>query len=120
METPLSCMYLMPNTQRASTDATTLTMSETWKGPWSEIKNLTDPKNSSIFGVKLIPGTARPAALDAQTNWKAEFSAPKASNADADVIWTIQDVKASEIVAGELGQIEIQYIGNVQGSGQAG
>lgn len=120
METPLSCMYLMPNTQRASTDATTLTMSETWKGPWSEIKNLTDPKNSSIFGVKLIPGMARPQELDRQNSWKAEFSAPKASNSDADVVWTIQDVKASEIVAGELGQIEIQYIGNVQGSGQAG
>lgn len=121
METPLTCMYLMPNTQKASNDSTTQTLSETWKGPWSEIKKLTDLKNNSVFGVKLIPGMARPQALDAlSSSWKAEFPAPKASTTADDVVWVIEDVKASEIVAGELGQIEIKYTGVRNDPGQDG
>ena len=104
-------MYLMPNTQTATNNATTQTLTERWKGPWSEIRNLTDLKNQTVFGVKLIPGMARPAELSGTEKWKAEFNAPHASTTSTDVVWVIQDVKANEIVAGELGEIEISYNG---------
>lgn len=53
-------MYLMPSSQRASNDSTQQTLTETWKGPWSEVSKVTDLKNQTVFGVKLTPGTARP------------------------------------------------------------
>lgn len=60
-------MYLMPNTQRAENNATTQTLKETWKGPWSEIRKLTDTRDASVCGVKLIPGMARPSELSGST-----------------------------------------------------
>lgn len=65
---------------------------ETWKGPWSEIRKVTDLKDSSVFGVKLLPGTVRPTELDGSTYWKAEFEAPEASVLGKEVDWVIQDV----------------------------
>lgn len=90
METPLSCMYLMPNTQTASNNQTNQILTEKWKGPWSQIRHITDPKNSSIFGVKLLPGMARPSELSGgDEHWRAEFAAPVASTTEADIVWVI-------------------------------
>lgn len=66
-------MYLMPDTQEASNNADSQSLVETWKGPWSEIRKVTDLKDSTVFGVKLLPGTVRPNDLNGSAYWKAEF-----------------------------------------------
>lgn len=109
MAIPLDAMYLKPDTQRATQNLDDFTMEETWKGPWTEVKKALDPKNNSIFGVKLAPGMTRPTDLDGSTNWNAEHAAPRPSSLDEDVKWVIKEVEAVEIVAGDVGELRIKY-----------
>lgn len=83
-----------------------------WKGPWSEVKKALDPGNSTVFGVKILPGIERPLAFDRDTtNWKHEFSAVPVSIVNDDIAWLIDSFEVEELVAGELGLLTIHYVG---------
>lgn len=92
-----------------------------WKGPWSEIKKALDPRNSTVFGVKILPGIERPVAFDRDTtHWKHEFSVVPVSIVNDDIAWLIDSFEVEELVAGELGLLTIHYVGTgvSTGSGQ--
>lgn len=72
MTTPHNYMTLMPGSVVIENAPTNQTMTEVWKGPWSELRKLTDLRSSStIFGVRVYPGLVRPDYP--ATTWKVEF-----------------------------------------------
>jgi len=121
METPLSSMILQPNSLQISNDKDCQRMTEVWKGPWSVLKDLTNIKDKSVFGVKLYPGIIRPSAMDSSTSWKKEFDTPVASISAKTVEWLIDTVETKQIEAGDYGELTITYSSvrqNSSGGGQ--
>lgn len=95
MNEVISCMILQPDSVRIRNEKNCQRMTEVWKGPWSEIKKLTDLKSSDVFGAKLYPGIIRPQVLDTSAQaWRKEFSMPTASTLNLDVKWLIENVEA--------------------------
>lgn len=60
METPHNKMILEPAALTIENGPTNQKMTEVWKGPWSEIRKLTDLRTQQIFDQKLYPGLERP------------------------------------------------------------
>lgn len=109
MDTPLSAMVLQPDSIHIRNEKNCQRMTEVWKGPWSEIRKMTDLKSSQLFGVKLYPGIVRPALIDTSSDWKKEFATPKASVPATDIKWLIENVEARQIEAGDYGLLTIEY-----------
>lgn len=114
METALSCMYLKPDSQTTNGELDKQTMTEVWKGPWSEIRKLYDEEHE-VFGATIIPGRVRPIQFSNSDLWKHEFEPPGTNDG-----WIIQDVNATEIVAGELGELTITYSAGETSEGGGG
>lgn len=53
-------MILEPAALTIENGPTNQKMTEVWKGPWSEIRKLTDLRNQQIFDQKIYPGIERP------------------------------------------------------------
>ena len=60
METPHNKMILEPAALTIENGPTNQRMTEVWKGPWSEIRKLTDLRSQQVFDQKLYPGLERP------------------------------------------------------------
>lgn len=83
------------------------------------MKKALDPRNSTVFGVKILPGIERPKAFDTDTtNWKHEFSPVPVSIVNDNIAWVIDNFEVEELVAGELGQLTIHYVGTGVSTGQ--
>ena len=95
-------------------------MTEVWKGPWLQIRNLTDLNSSDVFGAKIYPGIVRPAILDTSADWKKEFNTPKASISGLDIKWIVENVEARQIEAGDLGLLTIDYSSVRENKGSGG
>ena len=95
-------------------------MTEVWKGPWLQIRNLTDLNTSDVFGAKIYTGIVRPAILDTSADWKKEFNTPKASISGLDIKWIVENVDARQIEAGDWGLLTIDYSSVRENKGSGG
>lgn len=82
---PLAKMILQPATEQA-TITNEGVYTETWKGPWSQIKLVTSTQK--IFNTTLIIGQKRPRFNNG--NWAAEIDPPE--TLDSDWPWVIQNI----------------------------
>lgn len=99
---PLSKMILQPATQSVSL-AENATMTERWKGPWSQIKNATSTQR--VFNTTLIIGQKRPAFNNG--NWDQQTTVP--ATMASDMKWVITDIRISQEASGDNGILEIAY-----------
>lgn len=95
-------------------------MTEVWKGPWLQIRNLTDLNSSTVYGAKIYPGIVRPAILDTSADWKKEFATPQASISGLDIKWIVENVDARQIEAGDWGLLTIDYSSVRENKGSGG
>lgn len=119
MEVPHDKMIMESGTLTIGNAQDSQRMTEVWKGPWSELRKLTDLQDNAVFGYKIYPGIVRP-NFD-ETHWDTQFATPDASIPTKDMSWIVTDVQAKQEGAGDYGTLEITYEtrgGDESGSGE--
>lgn len=97
-----NCMILQSATQDVTiVPKDVAAFTETWKGPWAEIKKLT--KESKVLGVVLIVGMKRPTFNE---NWQEVVSVPEPLSTDKP--WVIRTLNIRQNV-GNSGFLTITY-----------
>lgn len=97
-------MILQATTQNASlVGKDVASFTETWKGPWNEIKKLTD--ESKILGVVLVIGLKRPSFANA--NWVFTHQPPKTID-EKNWPWVIRTLNIQQ-GPGSSGYLTITY-----------
>lgn len=107
-EQPYNYMVLQSGSVNIENGPVNQQMTEVWKGPWSELRKLTQLRTATVFDFKIYPGIQRP-LFEANVNWKHEFESPNVQVLKEDKHWIITSVQARQLEAGDLGLLTINY-----------
>lgn len=107
-EQPYNYMVLQSGSVNIENGPVNQQMTEVWKGPWSELRKLTQLKTATLFGFKIYPGIKRP-LFEGNASWQHEFEPPDVEVLSEEKNWIITSVQARQLDAGDLGLLTINY-----------